>query len=172
MVSITPDQFKDLVQKTLNYGDCKDFVAKLISKAAELSEGKNDAVSTDVGKLFDMINSQTKGGGFRLNASSKDIPSYLPPVAGGSGLAWGNVPYGNGVAMVFQRGYYSDRPQGQVERILANYGLTGVHEIIHLAGSRTTYSEELLGRAAKAIDPKSTSFDNGLMKHCLPPNLR
>jgi hypothetical protein len=101
MVSITPDQFKDLVQKTLNYGDCKDFVAKLISKAAELSEGKNDAVSTDVGKLFDMINSQTKGGGFRLNASFKDIPSYLPPVSGGSGLSWGNVPYGNGVAMVF-----------------------------------------------------------------------
>jgi hypothetical protein len=84
----------------------------------------------------------------------------------------GNVPYGNGVAMVFQRGYYSDRAQGQAESILANYGLTGVHEIIHLAGSRTPYSEELLGRAAKPIDPNSTSYDNGLMKHCLPPNLR
>jgi hypothetical protein len=172
MVSITPGQFKDQVQKTLNYGDCKDFVAKLINKAAELSEGKNDAVSNDVGKLFDMINSQTKGGGFRLNASFKDIPSYFPPVSGGSGLAWGNVPYGNGVAMVFQRGYYSDRPQGQVERILANYGLTGVHEIIHLAGSRTTYSEELLGRAAKAVDPNSTSYDNALLNHCLPANVR
>src|SRR2546425_4916697 len=83
MVSITPGQFKDQVQKTLNHGDCKDFIAKLISKAAELSEGKNDALSTDVTKLFDMINSQTNGGGFRLNASFKDIPSYFPPVSGG-----------------------------------------------------------------------------------------
>jgi YD repeat-containing protein len=172
MVSITPGQFKDQVQKTLSYSDCKDFIAKLISKAAELSEGKNDAVSTDVMKLFDMINSQTKGGGFRLNVSFKDIPSYLPPVSGGSGLAFGNVPYGNGVAMVFQRGYYSDRAQGQVERIMANYGLTGVHEIIHLAGTRTPYLEGLLDQAAKAVDPDSTSFDNGLVKHCLPPNLR
>ena len=37
---------KKLLQDTLAYGDCADFLARLVAKAGELSKGKNDPIST------------------------------------------------------------------------------------------------------------------------------
>jgi len=46
----------------LNYGDCAEYVASLINKTAELSKGKNPAVSTDMMGLFEKIRNQPNGG--------------------------------------------------------------------------------------------------------------
>jgi hypothetical protein len=167
MVPIT--DLKGLVQERLNYGDCKDAVANLINKAAELSNGKNDAISTDIEKLYGMIDSQAKGG-FRPNSTSKDILSRFGPVSGGSGLAWGNILRGDATAMIFLKGGYSDNP-ASLARLPYDYGISGVHEIIHLAGKNTTYSEELLDRAARGLE-RGTNFDKYLKDHCLLAKFR
>ena len=167
MVPIT--DLKALIQQRLDYGDCKDAVARLISKAAELSNGKNDAISTDIMKLYGMIDSQPRGG-FRPNSTSKDIPSYLPPVSGGSGLSFGNILRGDATAMIFLKGGYSDNP-ASLARLPFDYGISGIHEIIHLAGKNTLYSEALLNRAAGGLE-RGSGFDTYLKNHCLPAKQR
>ena len=76
--------------------------------------------------------------------------------------------------MVFRKSYYAEKPPtpSQMAILLASYGLVGVHETVHLAGRGSPYLEELLGRAARAIDPDVKDYNDGLKRHCLPPNLR
>lgn len=167
MVPIT--DLKSLVQQRLDYEGCKDAVATLINKAAELSKGKNDAISTDIMKLYGMIDSQPKGG-FRPNSTAKDIPSYYPPVAGGSGVAFGNILRGNATAMIFLKGGYSDNP-ASLTRLPYDYGISGIHEIVHLAGKNTTYSKGLLNRAAGGLE-RGSNFDKYLKDNCLPAKFR
>ena len=50
--------------------------------------------------------------------------------------------------------------------------VVGVHETVHLAGRGSPYLEKLLGRAALAVDPNAKDYNDGLKRHCLPPNLR
>lgn len=160
--------FKKLLRDRLDYGDCANYVAKIINKAAELSDGKNDAISTDVMALYQMINRQSRGG-FFLNQ---------PAIWKGkrvSGTAQGNIPSGDAKVTIDSGGGFSDRPDGYL-RLPADYGIAGIHEIIHLAGKNTTYTEELLSEAVRALEPdkysKGVWWEWGLRNHCLPPKWR
>jgi hypothetical protein len=53
---------KQLLQNTLAYGDCADFMARLLAKAGELSNGKNDPISTDIMQIYSMLNRHARGG--------------------------------------------------------------------------------------------------------------
>lgn len=54
---------KTRIQETLKYGDCTDYIKKLIAKVAEQNPG-NPASPADIMGLYDQINGQTNGGGF------------------------------------------------------------------------------------------------------------
>ncbi|HEX8140052.1 MAG TPA: hypothetical protein VF544_20995 [Pyrinomonadaceae bacterium] len=136
--------FKKLLQDRLAYGDCADYVAQLINTAAELSGGKNDAISTDVMTLYNMINRQPRGG-FFLNQPA--IWEGKPVSATAEGILQGNAR-----VTINSKGGFRDDP-ASISRLPSDYGIAGIQEIIHLAGKNTLYSEELLLRAANALEP-------------------
>lgn len=157
--------FKKLIGDRLAYGDCGAHIARLIEKAAELSGGKNDAISTDVMTLYRMINRQGRGGFFLNQAAVFEGKSV-------SATAEGNILTGNAKITINSKGGYRDNP-ASISRLPYDYGIAGIHEIVHLAGKNTTYSEELLQRAADALEPNAKKdFEWGLRNHCLPPHLR
>jgi hypothetical protein len=157
--------FKKLIQDRLASGDCASYVAKLINKAAELSGGKNDAISTDVMALYRMMHRQARGGIFLNQPAIFEGKSV-------SATAEGNILAGNARITINSKGGYRDNP-ASISRLPPDYGLAGIHEIVHLAGKNTTYSEGLLQRAADALEPNAKKdFEWGLRNHCLPPHLR
>jgi hypothetical protein len=164
-VPLTIDQLKKLIQDRLDYGDCAKFVAQLINKAAELSEGKNPAVSTDIMTLFEKIKTQPKGG-FRFE------PARHPIVGIASGTAVGHYSFGNVTVTITPSHYSSDNPKG-LAYVLLRYGIVGLHEVIHRA-SNAGYDEDDLLKAVRALDPKfkGDDWDDALREHCLPPNQR
>jgi len=159
------DKLKGLIQDRLNYGDCAEFVASLINKAAELSKGKNPAVSTDIMGLFEKIRSQPNGG-----------IVFAPPhprVAGGGGTTEGYYRDGSVNIRITPLGYFADNPRGAYS-IPFRYGLNGLHEVIHGAGQNEKYLESDLLEAAKKLEPNAGYYDwnQALKKHCLAPNQR
>lgn len=159
------DKLKGLIQDRLNYGDCAEYVASLINKAAELSGGKNPAVSTNIMDLFEKIRNQPNGG-------IVFAPPH-PSVAGGGGTAEGYYRDGSVKIRITPLGYFADNPRGAYS-IPYRYGLAGLHEIIHGAGQNEKYSERDLTRAARAMEPNAGYLDwnYALKKHCLAPNQR
>ena len=59
--------------------------------------------------------------------------------------------------MALIAGFMSDNP-ASLARLPYDYGITGIHEIIHLAGKNTTYSEDLMNRAAGGLE-RGSDFD-------------
>jgi len=162
---INLDKLEGLIQDRLNFGDCADYVARLINKAAELSNGKNPAVSTNIMTLFEKVKSQPNGGII-----------FGPPnssVAGGGGTTEGYYRNGSVTIKITPLGYFADNPRGAYS-IPVRYGLTGLHELIHAAGRNEKYLESDLLEAAKSLEPKGGYFDwdQALAKHCAPANLR
>jgi hypothetical protein len=86
-----------LLEKTLAYGDCNEFLKKLLNTASLLGEGKNNARASDIMTLYHMIDNQLHGG-FELDYPG-EYPHYrhigsdnymvLKGVSGGSGEEWG-----------------------------------------------------------------------------------
>jgi hypothetical protein len=170
------NELKRLMEERLAYGDCREAVAQLIATAESMSKSidkiENAALSTDVMELFGKINAMPNGGGYHINFLRSDLPKNLPPVSGGSGLSTGTILGGNANAWIFLKGGYSDNP-ASISRLPFDYGISGIHETIHLAGRSSTYSEALMDAATRALDKSATSsFDHYLSEHCLPPNLR
>jgi hypothetical protein len=170
------DELERLVKERLAYGDCRQAVADLIATAESMSNSidrtENPALSTDVMKLFAQIKSMPMGGGYHINFRRSDLPQRLPPVAGGSGLADGTILGNNAQAWIFLKGGVSDNPPS-ITRLPFDYAISGIHETVHLAGSRNTYSEDLIDAAARKLDKNvNSSFDHYLFEHCLPAELR
>ena len=167
--------FKKLLQDTLAFSDCAEFLAKLIKKASELSKGQSNAVSTDIMTLYHMINRQPRGG-FRHNHDGKDYYGYtgggyrkLPPVSGGGGAAWGNWRDGNVTIWITGGGGYSDSPPLTFDRIPFEYALRAIHEIFHKAGENG-YGHDIMNLAANELET-GLSFNNAVIKHCIPRNM-
>ena len=167
-VAVPIVNLKKLIQDRLGYSDCAAYIAKLINKAAELSEGKNDAISTDIMTLYKLVNRQARGG-FFLN---QKVLWQGKPV---SGTVSGNLLEGTGKVMLASKSGYRDNPLS-ISRLPSDNGIAAIHEIIHLAGKNTYYGEELLSKAAQALEPdrisEGTWWEWGLRNHCLPPELR
>jgi hypothetical protein len=175
MVPLDTDKLKGLIQDRLKYGDCADYVKRLINQAASMPYGGGQAKpaeSTDIMGLFEKIGSQPNGG-ILFNQDRPRGHPEMSPVAGGSGWAWGSFMQGNAQINVYTKGYYSDNPAGGA-RIPYMYGITGLHEIIHMSAKWGTYDEPHLTRAAQALEPNAgiTDWDTALKRHCLPEQFR
>jgi len=170
-VALDANRLEGLMNDTLKYGDCAEYITRLINKAAEQT-GK-PLESTDIMGLFEKIKSQPNGGIF---FDRNDVPGHpeVPPVAGGGGWAWGWYPQGNAMINIYTLSYYSDNPRG-AGRIPYAYGERGVHEVIHLsARGGLGYNEAELTKAARALEPDGTfvDWDGALKNHCMPPQFK
>jgi hypothetical protein len=145
-------------------------MSQLIMKAGELLDGKNDPISTDVMKLYAMVNRQSRGG-FRLNHFG---PSYgylfkgyekLGDVAGGGGASWGAWGASN-VTIWIDEQQVVDTPLS-VAKAPFEYAHRLLHELFHVAGTNRTYTEETMEASAMALE--GVSVTAAIRKHCIPP---
>lgn len=70
------DKERELLVKTLEYGDCKKAVQQLFSKIAE--DTGFAASHTDALDLFDAMRSQTGGGGILVDLTFSQLNDHLP----------------------------------------------------------------------------------------------
>jgi len=162
---------KKLLKDTLAYGDCADFMARLIGKAGELSKGKNDPISTDMMQIYSLLNRQSRGG-IELN---HDGPYYnywskgyqeLPPVAGGGGLADGTWQQQNRKVFINQIELPSRTSALNVARAPYEYAHRILHEFTHVAGANDFYSHDIMDASARALG--SRDADMAIREHCIP----
>jgi hypothetical protein len=158
---IDVDKLKGLIKERLEFSDCKEWVAALISKAAELSGGTNPAVGTNILETLDRVRNQPNGG---------FIFAFDPRVTGGGGTADGYWRNGSITIRITPLGYFSDNPHG-ADYIPIHYGLNGLHELVHASGQNAMYTEPGLLRAVQALDPNGEYHDwnTALKDHCTPP---
>ena len=165
--------FKKLLQDTLAYSDCNEFMSKMIAKAGELSGGKNDPVSTDIMTLYAMVNRQARGG-FQLNHegpfNAYSDKGYKPTddLAGGGGATWGYWRTSNITIWIEQHQPPVNVSAKERARGPFRYGQTALHELFHSAGKNDTYSHPIMEASAGFFEPGLT-FDRALKKHCIPP---
>jgi hypothetical protein len=170
-VPLDAERLEALMNDTLKYSDCAEYITRLINRAAEQT-GKPPE-STNIMGLFEKIKSQPKGG---ILFDRNDIPGHpeIPPVAGGGGWAWGWYPQGNAMINIYTLSYFSDNPRG-ASRIPYAYGERGVHEVIHLsAKGGLGYNDAELTKAARSLEPDGSfvDWDGALKNHCMPPQFR
>jgi YD repeat-containing protein len=170
-VPLAAQQLKGLIQDRLNYGDCADYVNRLISQAAKMAPANNPRNEfKDIADLFDQIVAQPNGG-FRFEAATGTT------VGTGSGSANGYLVRGNATITVTPVRYYANSPsyviRSAVENAPYRYGITGLHEVIHHSG-RYWYDDDFLTQVAQSLEPnaKITYWDHALQNHCLPANRR
>jgi hypothetical protein len=162
---------KKLLQDTLAYSDCADFMSRLISKAGELSAEANDPISTDVMKLYAMVNRQSRGG-FHLNHSG---PLYgyfkgyekLEQVAGGGGASWGNWRANNVTIWIPEQEIFANAASQTFAAVPFEYAQRSLHELFHVAGKNRTYKEQEMEKAAGFLEP-GLSLTQAIRKHCIP----
>jgi hypothetical protein len=163
---------KKLLQETLAYSDCNDFMSQLISKAGELLDGKNDPVSTDIMTLYGMVNGQARGG-FRLN---HDGPLYgylfnglerLTQIAAGGGASWGDWGASNVTIWINEQNKAENASAREIARTPFEYAQRSLEELVHVAGKNRTYRESEIVAAADALEPGLT-FIQAIKKHCIP----
>ncbi|HBB95037.1 MAG TPA: hypothetical protein DC054_06575 [Blastocatellia bacterium] len=63
------------------------------------------------------------------------------------------------------KGGYDDSPKAAFDRLPFDYGITGIHEMLHQI-IKNMYDEADLNRAAYHLG--ATGIDNYLNKNCLP----
>lgn len=162
---------KKLLQDTLAYGDCKDFLARLLAKAGELSNGKNDPISTDMMQIYSLLNRQARGGielnhvGPYYNYWGKGY-EQLPPVAGGGGLADGYWQQQNRKVFINQIERPARTSALNVARVPYEYAHRILHEFFHVAGTNSLYYHDIMDASARALG--SRDADAAIREHCIP----
>jgi hypothetical protein len=178
---------KTRIQDRLKYGDCTDYIKKLIAKVAEQNPG-NPASPADIMGLYDQINGQTNGGGFvgTRHLVAVDTDGRRWPT---SGLTEGSLKRGNALIQISLVESYGTPNTFNLRHAGITYGITGLHEIIHQSGSQGFYTDYQLAVAAKALNgnvwwsPKadnsmrsildnSSYWDSELKNHCVPESNR
>ncbi len=163
---------KKLLQDTLAYSDCDQFMSQLISETAGLSEGKNDPVSTDIITLYGTVNRQARGG-FRLNHEG-DLYGYgfrglekLEQIAAGGGASWGNWGASNVTIWINEQKKAENASAREIARTPFEYAQRSLEELVHVAGKNRTYTESEINSAANALEP-GLNFIQAIKKHCIP----
>ncbi len=163
---------KKLLQDTLAYGDCADFMTRLLAKAGQVSDGKNDPISTDIMQIYSLLNRQARGGielnhkGAYYNYWSKGY-EQLPLVSGGGGLADGYWQQQNRKVFINQIEIPARTSALNVARVPYHYAERVLHEFFHVAGTKSLYAHELMDASAKALGV-SESADAAIRQHCIP----
>ena len=162
---------KKLLQDTLAYGDCADFLARLLTKAGELSN--NAPVSTDLMDIYGMLNRQSRGG-IQLNHEG---PYYAywgngyqdrGQIEGGGGLADGYWGLQNRKIWIHQQEIPAAASARDHAQVPFRYAERVLHEFFHVAGKTDLYSHETMRDAALALE--GLHFDSAIRKHCIPPH--
>jgi hypothetical protein len=169
------DKLKGLLQSSLSYGDCKDAIAKVIEKIADITGSQ--ASHTDVMELFNMMTSQTGGGGIYMDFQYPEMNEHIPEaarlsrIAGGSGLSWtfGSSNGPQRITAIFLKGAYSNSSKLAFDRLPYDYVITAIHELIHDAPKAyALYDHPEMDKAAKALGVDG-GIDNYIKRHCTPP---
>jgi hypothetical protein len=171
---------ENLLEKTLAYGDCNEFLKKLLNTASLLGKGKNNARASDIMTLYHMVDNQLHGG-FELDYPG-EYPHYghigsgnymiLKGVSGGSGAEWGSWAAGNVTVWIHRKAALKNENFAKsLARLPYDYVETAIHEIFHAAGEKGSYSHELMNQAANEYEPGLT-FDQAMKKHCIPSDRR
>ncbi|MFL6208705.1 MAG: S8 family serine peptidase [Pyrinomonadaceae bacterium] len=171
------DNLKQLLKQQLATGDCDAATKKLIGSIAEVSGLA--ASHTSVMDLFNMMTSQTGGGGLYVDIPQARMNEYLPaeatknlpPVSGGGGLSWifGNYQR---ITTVFLKGVPADSSRYSIRYNTArqpyDYVVTTIHELAHQASRdrASLYTHEQMNQGAKALGAES--FDEYVKQHCMP----
>jgi len=172
------EKARELLAKTLGYGDCKKAIQELFSKIAE--DTGFPASHTDVLDLFDAMRSQTGGGGILVDITFSQLNDHLPEAgrikqqpAGDGGLSSFFCASGprERWSAVWLQGAYSDRPQYAFDGLPFLFAVTLIHELAHNAPSDASasgllYEHKKMDAAAKTLG--STSFDQYVKDHCIP----
>jgi len=172
------DKARELLTKTLGYGNCKSAIQQLFS---QIADGTGFAARhTDVLDLFDAMTAQTGGGGILVDLLPSQLNDHLPAAGrvaqqppGGGGLS--SFFYSSGHrerwSAVWLMGAYSDSQRSAFDRIPFSYAVTLIHELAHNApndGSRLGRMYEHDEMDAAAVKLGSTSFDQYVKEHCIP----
>jgi hypothetical protein len=170
-IPLTSKELKGLIQDRLSYGDCADYVKRLMSQAAKMAAANNPPNEfKDIPDLFDQIVAQPKGG-FKFEAATGTA------IGTGSGSAGGYLVRGDATITVTPVRYYANSPSYVIHSAIENapyrYGITGLHEVIHHAG-RYRYDDDFLTKVARSLEPDAniSYWDHALQNHCLPANRR
>jgi len=170
-IPLTSPQLRGLIQDRLNYGDCADYVKRLLQQAGKMTSSYNPPNEfKDIMDLFDQIIAQPRGG-FRFEAATGTR------IGTGSGKASGYLVQGNATITVTPIRYYANSPsyiiRPAVKRAPYVYGITGLHEVIHHAG-RFWWDDAFLTTVARSLEPDAniSDWDYALQDHCLPANQR
>ena len=167
------NHLKELIQARLDYGDCKEVVAKLIAQISKNSNGKNEAAYTDIMGIFNQLTE------VRINVPRGEYP-HGQPNAGGLAFAWKDPIRINknefryeSKAWFYTMGAYENSSSLALQRIPYEYGITGIHEMIHLAANQgMMYDHSEMDNAAHDLDSTIDSVDEYLRLHCSPPKMR
>ena len=164
--------FKKLLQYTLAYGDCAEFLPRLIAKTGEILKGENNPVSTDIMTLYGMVNRQPRGG-FHLNQSG---PAYgysyngyvnVGGLSSNKGFAWGGWGSGNRTIWIYEQELPAKTTPLNIAQVPYQYALSAIEELWHVAAKGETYRHEKMNDAANALEP-GLSFNDAIKKHCIP----
>ena len=167
----------------MNAGDCNAYIASLLAKANELyGSSGNVSVAKDGLDLLKKISAFTLVDFLKIDGW---------PVGGTvSGSVMGNNTYAAGTATVkLSTRFMYGNSASTIAMWQADYVSTAIHEMLHLAGRYSGYSDTQLATAASKLPgadaglpapPKnnrdmngifanSDYYHNELMKHCGPP---
>ena len=132
----TPVPFpgRDAVRNRINTGDCNAYIASLIAKAAELSNGKKPAVAQDGLDLLSKIND------FQLVVGLKREGYQI------GGTVSGSIANKDATVLIDARFMFGNN-RHTIGKWQAEYLETAIHEILHLAG----YTDRELAVAASHL---------------------
>ena len=166
--------FKKLLQDTLAYGKCADFLARVITEMGKRSGGRNDPISTDLMKVYALLNRQARGG-IELNHTESTYYGYwgkgykqLDAIAGGGGLSDGYWQLQNRKSWIHMMELRADAPMRDRLQVPFRYAERIVHELVHVAGQNDLYSHKIMDESALALE--GLHFDAAVSKFCIPPS--
>ncbi len=169
------EELKTLMQNRLDYDHCKDAVDELVAKLAENARNSSRPENQPIfGNVMDVFNKMNSEGGIRINVPRGEYPPGQR-VQGGAGYSWRepvkasnqDVTW-NYKTWIYLITVFKEEPRWAA-RTPYDYGITGIHEMLHQI-SRYTYNEDELNQAGR--DLGGQDIDDYLKKHCVPADSR
>ena len=171
---------KKLFEKGLSNGDCEKAITNLLNKLGELDGTNNPLITNNIRELFQKVESQKRGGFTFTNDRTVVAKDYLeensvrpkPLQSGARGYSFRGLDSRGSNAYVYVFNHYVSI--ASYSPFTPEYGAYDsfsslIHELAHVAGSKTTYTDDQLHQAAKSLG--GDSLDDYTMKHCAPSRI-
>jgi hypothetical protein len=158
------DELKGLMQRALDYGDCKEAVEKIIEQLAR----KTKTPQRDNHDVMGFFNQMVSDGNIRINVRVGENPPGYAPISGGSGVSFFDKATGARKTWFYLLpGGYENTRSNRIASMPYEYAITGIHEMIHHMAKYTINGETEINDAPKALG-FNASLDAYLKSHCVP----